>query len=220
MKTLLPLLVLLAACNKDNPYYCEGNPDNNCTLDGGASGDSCLTDVKQAIGDVVRGPMLAHKAHEEGVMVAELMAGQAGHCNFDTIPWVIYTAPEIAWVGKTEEELKAAGVARGGKDGVRLLGPNCLGLMIPQARLNATFPRGPARPGHQQRVGDHRLDEPTRRHLARPSRHAVRFAAGPAPLRQPLPRLAPAGRRRHRLLRFHHHHLNIRHCFRRYVNQC
>jgi len=63
-----------------------------------------------AIGDVVRGPMLAHKAHEEGVMVAELMAGQAGHCNFDTIPWVIYTSPEIAWVGKTEQQLKAEGV--------------------------------------------------------------------------------------------------------------
>ena len=64
-----------------------------------------------AIGDVVRGPMLAHKAHEEGVMVAELMAGQAGHCNFDTIPWVIYTSPEIAWVGKTEQQLKADGIA-------------------------------------------------------------------------------------------------------------
>lgn len=64
-----------------------------------------------AIGDVVRGPMLAHKASEEGVMVAELMAGQAGHCNFDTIPWVIYTAPEIAWVGKTEQALKTEGVA-------------------------------------------------------------------------------------------------------------
>ncbi|KAF4533688.1 hypothetical protein B566_EDAN005737 [Ephemera danica] len=63
-----------------------------------------------AIGDVVRGPMLAHKAHEEGVMVAERMAGQAGHCNFDTIPWVIYTSPEIAWVGKTEQQLKAEGV--------------------------------------------------------------------------------------------------------------
>ncbi|NJD24771.1 MAG: dihydrolipoyl dehydrogenase [Betaproteobacteria bacterium] len=63
-----------------------------------------------AIGDVVRGPMLAHKAHEEGVMVAELMAGQAGHCNFDTIPWVIYTSPEIAWVGATEQRLKRDGV--------------------------------------------------------------------------------------------------------------
>jgi len=64
-----------------------------------------------AVGDVVRGPMLAHKAMEEGVMVAELIAGQAGHCNFDTIPGVIYTAPEIAWVGKSEQQLKADGVA-------------------------------------------------------------------------------------------------------------
>ena len=64
-----------------------------------------------AVGDVVRGPMVAHKAMEEGVMIAELMAGQAGHCNFDTIPWVIYTAPEIAWVGKTEQQLKAEGIA-------------------------------------------------------------------------------------------------------------
>ena len=64
-----------------------------------------------AVGDVVRGPMLAHKAMEEAVMVAELMAGQAGHCNFDTVPWVIYTSPEIAWVGKTEQALKAEGVA-------------------------------------------------------------------------------------------------------------
>lgn len=64
-----------------------------------------------AVGDVVSGPMLAHKAMEEGVMVAEIMAGQAGHCNFDTIPGVIYTSPEIAWVGKTEQQLKADGVA-------------------------------------------------------------------------------------------------------------
>ena len=64
-----------------------------------------------AVGDVVRGPMLAHKAMDEGVMVAELIAGQAGHCNLDTIPWVLYTSPEIAWVGKTEQELKAEGVA-------------------------------------------------------------------------------------------------------------
>ena len=63
-----------------------------------------------AIGDVVRGPMLAHKAMEEGVAVAEIMAGQAGHINFDLIPWVIYTDPEIAWVGKTEQQLKAEGV--------------------------------------------------------------------------------------------------------------
>ncbi|MDG0856098.1 dihydrolipoyl dehydrogenase [Roseateles puraquae] len=64
-----------------------------------------------AIGDVVRGPMLAHKAEEEGVAVAERIAGQHGHVNFNTIPWVIYTSPEIAWVGKTEQQLKAEGVA-------------------------------------------------------------------------------------------------------------
>lgn len=64
-----------------------------------------------AVGDVVSGPMLAHKAMEEAVMVAECMAGQAGHCNFDTIPWVLYTSPEIAWVGKTEQQLKADGVS-------------------------------------------------------------------------------------------------------------
>lgn len=63
-----------------------------------------------AIGDVVRGPMLAHKGEDEGVMVAEIIAGQHGHVNYDAIPWVIYTAPEIAWVGKTEQELKSAGV--------------------------------------------------------------------------------------------------------------
>jgi len=64
-----------------------------------------------AIGDVVRGPMLAHKAEEEGVAVAERIAGQHGHVNFRTIPWVIYTSPEIAWVGRTEQQLKADGVA-------------------------------------------------------------------------------------------------------------
>jgi dihydrolipoamide dehydrogenase len=63
-----------------------------------------------AIGDVVRGPMLAHKSSEEGVAVAETIAGQQGHVNLDTIPWVIYTSPEIAWVGKTEQQLKADGV--------------------------------------------------------------------------------------------------------------
>jgi dihydrolipoamide dehydrogenase len=64
-----------------------------------------------AVGDVVRGPMLAHKAEEEGVAVAERMAGQHGHVNFNTIPWVIYTSPEIAWVGQTEQQLRAAGRA-------------------------------------------------------------------------------------------------------------
>jgi dihydrolipoamide dehydrogenase len=62
-----------------------------------------------AIGDVVRGPMLAHKAEDEGVAVAERMAGQHGHVNFNTVPWVIYTSPEIAWVGQTEQALKAEG---------------------------------------------------------------------------------------------------------------
>jgi len=63
-----------------------------------------------AIGDCVRGPMLAHKGFEEGIAVAELIAGLPGHVNFDTIPWVIYTEPELAWVGKTESQLKAEGV--------------------------------------------------------------------------------------------------------------
>jgi dihydrolipoamide dehydrogenase len=75
--------------------------------------DDCRTNLKGvwAIGDVVRGPMLAHKAEEEGVAVAERIAGQHGHVDFNTIPWVIYTSPEIAWVGQTEAQLKAAGRA-------------------------------------------------------------------------------------------------------------
>jgi dihydrolipoamide dehydrogenase len=75
--------------------------------------DECKTNLPGvwAVGDVVRGPMLAHKAEEEGVAVAERIAGQHGHVNFNTIPWVIYTSPEIAWVGKTEQQLKADGVA-------------------------------------------------------------------------------------------------------------
>ena len=73
----------------------------------------CKTSVDGiwAIGDVVRGPMLAHKAEEEGTAVAERMAGQKPHVDFNTVPWVIYTAPEIAWVGQTEQQLKAAGRA-------------------------------------------------------------------------------------------------------------
>jgi dihydrolipoamide dehydrogenase len=63
-----------------------------------------------AIGDVIVGPMLAHKAEDEGVALAEMLAGQAGHVNYDVIPGVVYTQPEVASVGKTEEELKAAGV--------------------------------------------------------------------------------------------------------------
>jgi dihydrolipoamide dehydrogenase len=74
--------------------------------------DQCRTNVPNvyAIGDVVRGPMLAHKSAEEGVAVAELIAGQKSHVNLATIPWVIYTSPEIAWVGRNERELQAAGV--------------------------------------------------------------------------------------------------------------
>lgn len=73
----------------------------------------CRTDAAQvwAIGDAVRGPMLAHKASEEGVAVAERIAGQRPEVHFDTIPWVIYTAPEIAWVGATEPQLKEQGIA-------------------------------------------------------------------------------------------------------------
>ena len=75
--------------------------------------DDCKTSVVNvwAVGDVVRGPMLAHKAEEEGVAVAERIAGQHGHVNFNTIPWVIYTSPEIAWVGQTEQQLKTSGRA-------------------------------------------------------------------------------------------------------------
>ena len=75
--------------------------------------DDCRTNLPGvwAVGDVVRGPMLAHKAEEEGVAVAERMAGQHGHVNFNTVPWVIYTSPEIAWVGQTEQQLKATGRA-------------------------------------------------------------------------------------------------------------
>jgi dihydrolipoamide dehydrogenase len=74
--------------------------------------EHCQTNLENvwAVGDVIRGPMLAHKGMEEGVMVAELIAGQAGHVNYDVIPWVIYTNPEIAWVGKTETQLKNEGV--------------------------------------------------------------------------------------------------------------
>ena len=73
----------------------------------------CRTNVSGvwAVGDVVRGPMLAHKAEEEGVAVAERIAGQHGHVDFDLVPWVIYTSPEIAWVGKTEQQLKESGRA-------------------------------------------------------------------------------------------------------------
>jgi dihydrolipoamide dehydrogenase len=73
--------------------------------------DDCRTNLPNvwALGDVVRGPMLAHKAEEEGVAVAERIAGQRGHVNFNTLPWVIYTHPEIAWVGQTEQQIRASG---------------------------------------------------------------------------------------------------------------
>jgi dihydrolipoamide dehydrogenase len=77
-----------------------------------AADDECRTNLPNvwAIGDVVRGPMLAHKAEEEGVAVAQRIVGQYGHVDFNTVPWVIYTSPEIAWVGKTEQQLESEGV--------------------------------------------------------------------------------------------------------------
>ena len=74
--------------------------------------DNCQTNLSNiwAIGDCVRGPMLAHKASEEGCVVAERIAGQRPHFDFNTVPWVIYTDPEVAWVGKTEQQLKESGV--------------------------------------------------------------------------------------------------------------
>ena len=101
-----------------------GRVPNTTGLDAGAVGlkldergaiavdAECRTNLPNvwAVGDVVRGPMLAHKAEEEAVAVAERIAGQHGHVNFNTIPWVIYTSPEIAWVGRTEQQLKADAV--------------------------------------------------------------------------------------------------------------
>ena len=89
--------------------------DSGVALDAGGFievDDRCRTaaDNVWAVGDAVRGPMLAHKGSEEGVAVAERIAGGAGHVDFNTVPWVIYTAPEIAWVGRTEKQLKAQGV--------------------------------------------------------------------------------------------------------------
>jgi dihydrolipoamide dehydrogenase len=77
--------------------------------------EDCRTSLPNvwAIGDVVRGPMLAHKAEDEGVAVAERIVGQKPHLDFNTVPWVIYTTPEIAWVGRTEQQLKGEGQASG-----------------------------------------------------------------------------------------------------------
>ena len=107
----------------DKLIVAVGRKPNTAKLDAAKAGlnidergfvnvdDQCRTNLPgvYAIGDVVRGPMLAHKAMEEGVAVAERIAGRAGHVNYATVPWVIYTWPEIAWAGKTEQELKAAG---------------------------------------------------------------------------------------------------------------
>ena len=98
--------------------YTEGLLDDDCGVDLNERGQITVNDKSQttvagvwAVGDCVRGPMLAHKASEEGIAVAELIAGKAAHIHFDTVPWVIYTDPEIAWVGKTEQQLKEAGIA-------------------------------------------------------------------------------------------------------------
>jgi dihydrolipoamide dehydrogenase len=98
--------------------YTEGllSPDSGVNLDERGFlyvNDLCATDAPNvyAVGDVVRGPMLAHKAMEEGVMVAERIAGQKPMVNYDTVPSVVYTHPEIAWVGQTEQQLKASGDA-------------------------------------------------------------------------------------------------------------
>ena len=97
--------------------YTDGllSEDSGVTLTGRGQidvDDHCRTSAPGvwAIGDCVRGPMLAHKASEEGVAVAELIAGKHAHIHFDTVPWVVYTDPEIAWVGKTEQQLKAESI--------------------------------------------------------------------------------------------------------------
>ena len=96
--------------------YTEGllAPDSGVNLDERGFlyvNDLCATDAPNvyAVGDVVRGPMLAHKGMEEGIMVAERIAGHKPMVNYETVPSVIYTHPEIAWVGKTEQQLKADG---------------------------------------------------------------------------------------------------------------
>jgi dihydrolipoamide dehydrogenase len=96
--------------------------------------DECRTNLPNvwAIGDVVRGPMLAHKASDEGVAVAERIAGQKPHIDFNSIPFVIYTDPEIAWVGKTEEQLKAEGVEY--KKGTSGFGANGRALALGKAK--------------------------------------------------------------------------------------
>ena len=96
--------------------------------------DECRTNLPNvwAIGDVVRGPMLAHKASEEGVAVAERIAGQKPHVDLGNVPFVVYTDPEIAWVGKTEEQLQAAGIAY--KKGTSGFGANGRALGLGKAK--------------------------------------------------------------------------------------
>ena len=96
--------------------------------------DECRTNLPNvwAIGDVVRGPMLAHKASEEGVAVAERIAGQKPHVDLGNVPFIIYTDPEIAWVGKTEEQLQAAGIAY--KKGTSGFGANGRALGLGKAK--------------------------------------------------------------------------------------
>ncbi|MFC2389506.1 MAG: FAD-dependent oxidoreductase, partial [Kingella oralis] len=96
--------------------------------------EECRTNLPNvwAIGDVVRGPMLAHKASEEGVAVAERIAGQKPQVDLGNVPFVIYTDPEIAWVGKTEEQLQAAGIAY--KKGTAGLGANGRALGLGKAK--------------------------------------------------------------------------------------
>ena len=98
--------------------YTGGLLADDCGVEVNERGQINVNDMSQtnikgvwAVGDCVRGPMLAHKASEEGIAVAELIAGKAAHIHFDTVPWVIYTDPEIAWVGKTEQQLKEEGVS-------------------------------------------------------------------------------------------------------------
>jgi dihydrolipoamide dehydrogenase len=98
--------------------YTEGLLADDSGVELNESGQISVNDNSQtsvpgvwAVGDCVRGPMLAHKASEEGIAVAELIAGKAAHIHFDTVPWVIYTDPEIAWVGKTEQQLKEEGAS-------------------------------------------------------------------------------------------------------------
>ena len=97
--------------------YTEGLLGADCGVERLDNGQIKVNEQSQttaagvwAVGDCVRGPMLAHKASEEGVAVCELIAGKPAHIHFDTVPWVIYTDPEIAWVGKTESELEEAGI--------------------------------------------------------------------------------------------------------------